>query len=69
MVAVVRGEPSVEREAPSDFVACYDRSVTEVYSYLFSRLRDRPVTEDLTQEVFLAEPAARQAVRWWRCRG
>ena len=37
-----------------DFVALYDRSVTDVYSYLFSRLRDRGTAEDLTQEVFLA---------------
>jgi RNA polymerase sigma-70 factor (ECF subfamily) len=37
-----------------DFVAVYDRSVTDVYSYLFSRLHDRSTAEDLTQEVFLA---------------
>lgn len=43
-----------ETAAGEDFVALYDRSVTDVYSYLFSRLRDRSSAEDLTQEVFLA---------------
>ena len=46
-----RAPGSAEEE---DFVALYDRSVTDVYSYLFSRLRDRATAEDLTQEVFLA---------------
>jgi RNA polymerase sigma-70 factor (ECF subfamily) len=41
------------RAVSEDFVAVYDRSLTDVYSYLHSRLRDRALTEDLTQDVFL----------------
>ena len=36
------------------FVDLYRRSVTEVYSYLASRLGERGTAEDLTQEVFIA---------------
>jgi RNA polymerase sigma-70 factor (ECF subfamily) len=36
------------------FVAVYRSAVTEVYSYLASRLGDRATAEDLTQEVFIA---------------
>ena len=54
MVGVVR-DPSVVQLSPAaSFMELYDRALTEVYSYLFSRLRDRPLSEDLTQEVFLA---------------
>lgn len=42
-----------EQAAGEDFVAVYDRSVGDVYSYLYSRLRDRALAEDLTQDVFL----------------
>ena len=54
MVGVVRDQPLLEPATAADFLALYDRSLGEVYSYLFSRLRDRPLAEDLTQEVFLA---------------
>ena len=40
--------------AEHDFVALYERSVREVYSYLMSRVGDRSTAEDLTQEVFMA---------------
>jgi RNA polymerase sigma-70 factor (ECF subfamily) len=40
--------------AAADFVALYDRSLDDVYSYLRSRVGDRGLAEDLTQEVFLA---------------
>ena len=43
----------LEQARGEDFVALYDRSVREVYSYLFSRLRDGALAEDLTQDVFL----------------
>ena len=39
---------------PDDFVGLYERTVTEVYSYLSSRVDDRWTAEDLTQEVFFA---------------
>ncbi len=52
MSVVSDGRP-LEPVAVDDFVAVYDRSVTDVYSYLFSRLRDRAMSEDLTQDVFL----------------
>ena len=50
---MVRSEPLVQPSA-ADFLALYDRSLADVYSYLLSRLHDRPLAEDLTQEVFLA---------------
>lgn len=53
MVPVVGSGRPLERTAGDDFVAVYDRSVTDVYSYLYSRLRDRALAEDLTQDVFL----------------
>lgn len=54
MVAVVDDVARLEQVGTKDFVAVYDRSVTDVYSYLYSRLRDRALSEDLTQDVFLA---------------
>jgi RNA polymerase sigma-70 factor (ECF subfamily) len=35
------------------FVEVYERTVSDVYSYLASRVGDRMVAEDLTQDVFL----------------
>jgi RNA polymerase sigma-70 factor (ECF subfamily) len=35
------------------FVEVYERTVTDVYSYLASRVGDRAVAEDLTQDVFV----------------
>ena len=40
--------------AASDFVELYERTLDDVFSYVFSRVRQRPVAEALTQEVFLA---------------
>jgi RNA polymerase sigma-70 factor, ECF subfamily len=40
--------------AATVFAALYQRTLSEVYSYLFSRVRDRATAEDLTQEVYLA---------------
>jgi RNA polymerase sigma-70 factor (ECF subfamily) len=51
------GKPRVatmDAGARHEFVALYERSVREVYSYLVSRVGDRSTAEDLTQEVFLA---------------
>src|SRR5262245_23976773 len=52
-----------------EFADLYRRAVTDVYSYVASRVGDRAVAEDLTQEVFIA--AAHRAaagedvdVRW-----
>lgn len=42
------------RTEPADFVALYERTVTDVYSYLASRVADHATAEDLTQEVFVA---------------
>jgi RNA polymerase sigma-70 factor (ECF subfamily) len=53
------------RVEPDDFVGLYERAVTEVYSYLASRVADRGAAEDLTQEVFVAganRVAAREPV-------
>lgn len=50
---------TVLRDGPDGFLALYDATVAEVYSYLRSRVVDRALAEDLTQEVFLA--AARRA--------
>jgi RNA polymerase sigma-70 factor, ECF subfamily len=36
------------------FVEVYERTVTDVYSYLASRVGDRGAAEDLTQDVFVA---------------
>jgi RNA polymerase sigma-70 factor, ECF subfamily len=43
---------------PGDVADLYDRTVAEVYSYVASRIGDRGVAEDLTQDVF--EAAARR---------
>lgn len=52
MVHVVGDARLVERESGEAFVALYDRALSEVYSYLYSRLRDRALAEDFTQDVF-----------------
>ena len=36
------------------FVSLYERTVTDVYSYLASRVGDWAAAEDLTQDVFVA---------------
>ena len=36
-----------------EFVELYERTLTDVYSYLASRVGDRGIAEDLTQEVFV----------------
>lgn len=40
--------------SPCGFVALYERTVTDVYSYLVSRVGDWAAAEDLTQDVFVA---------------
>ncbi len=40
-------------ESRGGFVDLYERTVTDVYSYLASRVSDRGVVEDLTQDVFV----------------
>jgi RNA polymerase sigma-70 factor, ECF subfamily len=54
MVGAMGDGRLLEQPTGEDFVAVYDRSVRDVYSYLYSRLRDRALAEDLTQDVFLA---------------
>jgi RNA polymerase sigma-70 factor (ECF subfamily) len=44
---------------PGDVADLYDRTVTDVYSYIASRVGDRALADDLTQDVF--EAAARRA--------
>ena len=39
--------------SPGGFVDLYERTVTDVYSYLASRVGDRGVAEELTQDVFV----------------
>jgi hypothetical protein len=46
--------PTAPRESTRDFVELYRRTVTDVYSYLLSRVNDRATAEDLTQDVFVA---------------
>ena len=41
-------------ESPSGFVDLYERTVTDVFSYLASRVGDWAAAEDLTQDVFVA---------------
>lgn len=41
-------------DAASDFLAFYDRSLTQVYGYLSARCGTASVAEDLTAETFLA---------------
>ena len=45
---------TIHVESPSSFVDLYERTVTDVFSYLASRVGDRATAEDLTQEVFVA---------------
>ena len=50
----VEATTTVPVGSPCGFVALYERTVTDVYSYLASRVGDRGVAEDLTQDVFVA---------------
>src|SRR5215510_8040238 len=43
-----------EADTGREFVDLYRRAVSDVYSYLASRVGDRGTAEDLTQEVFVA---------------
>jgi RNA polymerase sigma-70 factor (ECF subfamily) len=45
---------TVPEGSPCGFVSLYERTVTDVYSYLASRLGDWAAAEDLTQDVFVA---------------
>ena len=47
------------------FVDLYERTVADVYSYLASRLGDRGVVEELTQDVFVAGARRSRPVTWW----
>lgn len=49
-----RAGVATEADTGRAFADLYRRSVTEVYSYLASRVGDRGAAEDLTQEVFIA---------------
>ena len=49
MVGWMRDVRGLQLESDEDFVSLYDRALPEVYSYLFSRLRDRSLAEDLTR--------------------
>ena len=44
---------TVPVEDPGGFVDVYKRTVTDVYSYLASRVGDRETAEELTQDVFV----------------
>src|SRR5918994_2587682 len=48
------GVATDEANTGREFVDLYRRAVTEVYSYLASRVGDRGAAEDLSQEVFIA---------------
>jgi RNA polymerase sigma-70 factor, ECF subfamily len=48
------GVATGEANAGHEFVDLYRRAVSDVYSYLASRVADRGAAEDLTQEVFIA---------------
>ena len=50
----VEATTTVPVGSPSGFVALYERTVTDVYSYLASRVGDWAAAEDLTQDVFVA---------------
>ena len=52
-VAVVRSEADAAT-AGAGLIALFDRAMPEVYHYLFHRVRDRSLAEDLTAETFLA---------------
>ena len=45
---------TIHVESPSGFVDLYERTVTDVFSYLASRVGDWATAEDLTQDVFVA---------------
>jgi len=50
----VEATTTVAVGGPCGFVALYERTVTDVYSYLASRVGDWAAAEDLTQDVFVA---------------
>ena len=50
----VEATATVPVGSPCGFVALYERTVTDVYSYLASRVGDWAAAEDLTQDVFVA---------------
>ena len=58
---------AVRGEDPVGFVDVYKRTVTDVYSYLVSRVGDRETAEELTQDVFMA--AWRKGARYDPARG
>ncbi len=43
----------VQANDPAALGEVYDRYATKIYTYLYHRLGDRPLAEDLTSEVFL----------------
>ena len=45
---------TIPPEGRTDFVYLYERTVSDVFSYLLSRVGDRATAEDLTQDVFVA---------------
>jgi RNA polymerase sigma-70 factor (ECF subfamily) len=55
MKAVMRNPAAAaaHARAAGGFVDLYERTVRDVYSYLMSRLHDREVAEELTQDVFV----------------
>jgi RNA polymerase sigma-70 factor (ECF subfamily) len=50
----VEATTTVAVGSPCGFVALYERTVTDVFSYLASRVGDWAAAEDLTQDVFVA---------------
>jgi RNA polymerase sigma-70 factor, ECF subfamily len=50
----VEATVTVPERSPGGFVALYERTVSDVYSYLASRVGDWAAAEDLTQDVFVA---------------
>jgi RNA polymerase sigma factor (sigma-70 family) len=41
------------QEDPADFAALYDRYVERIYRFIYSRVHERLLAEDITEEVFL----------------
>jgi len=40
------------QEDPADFAALYDRYVERIYRFIYARVHERSLAEDITEEVF-----------------
>src|SRR5438270_12724651 len=53
MLAKTNADPTdQEEEGPDGFAAIYDRYVERIYRFIYSRVHDRSLAEEITEDVF-----------------